>query len=232
MTDSLEQKLTAALTPDVREPPADRVAALRAEAAAARARAAAGPAPRRRVLAPVAAAAAVVAAVASGAVGWWLSPDQQRFVAATVPGTPEFAAHLRNGGVAAVVDIRRTGTGRIVLVRSTTLPVLPQGQYYEFWFVGPGDAPGARNRISAGTWHPDADGRTDVRFLAAVDPRLYTEVAITREAGTAIRRRATTKSPAPAWRPQRNKAHEARARDAVVKSTPGLGVVEVVLPNM
>ena len=36
---------------------------------------------------------------------------------------------------------------------------------------GPGDRRGSPNRISAGTFHPDPEGRSNVRFAAAVDPQ-------------------------------------------------------------
>ena len=63
------------------------------------------------------------------------------------------------------------------------LPILPTGEYYQVWFVGPDDEPGAPDRISAGTFHPDPQGRSDVRFAAAVDPALYPIVEITAEPG-------------------------------------------------
>lgn len=61
--------------------------------------------------------------------------------------------------------------------------LLPIGEYYELWFVGPGDVPGRPNRISAGTFHPDKDGRSIVTFAAAVDPVTCPEVAVTAEPG-------------------------------------------------
>ncbi|MGH9270747.1 MAG: anti-sigma factor, partial [Ilumatobacteraceae bacterium] len=57
------------------------------------------------------------------------------------------------------------------------------GDLYEVWFVGPGDAPDTPNRISAGTFHPDPDGRSQVTFAAAVDPALFPIVEITAEPG-------------------------------------------------
>ena len=47
----------------------------------------------------------------------------------------------------------------------------------------PTTRPGAPDRISAGTFHPDPQGRSDVRFAAAVDPELYPIVEITAEPG-------------------------------------------------
>ena len=100
-------------------------------------------------------------------------------------GTLEVRAVLQApvGQVAASVEIRRTGIGRLIALESDSLPILPKGDYYELWFVGPGDRPAAPNRISAGTFHPDEDGRSRVRFTAAVDPALYRELSVTAEPG-------------------------------------------------
>ena len=86
-------------------------------------------------------------------------------------------------GAEAAVDVRKTGIGRVIRFRSDELPILPKGEYYELWFVGPGDSPAAPNRISAGTFHPDEDGRSHVTFAAAVDPALYPVLSVTAEPG-------------------------------------------------
>jgi hypothetical protein len=83
----------------------------------------------------------------------------------------------------ASVEVRKTGIGRVVTFDSDSLPILPKGEYYELWFVGPGDRPGRPNRISAGTFHPDEDGRSHVVFAAAVDPALYPSLVVTAEPG-------------------------------------------------
>jgi hypothetical protein len=57
----------------------------------------------------------------------------------------------------------------------------PPPPYYELWFVGPGDTPGAPNRVSAGTFHPDSRGRVVARFFAAANPRKLPVIAVTRE---------------------------------------------------
>ena len=102
-----------------------------------------------------------------------------------VPGSLELEATLtsRSGDQSAEASVRKTPTGRVVDLRTDELPILPEGEYYELWFVGPGDRPGAPERISAGTFHPDPEGRSDVRFAAAVDPQGYPELAVTREPG-------------------------------------------------
>ena len=87
------------------------------------------------------------------------------------------------GPAAASVEVRKTGIGRVIVLESDSLPILPKGDYYELWFVGPGDRPGRPNRISAGTFHPDEQGRSFVRFAAAVDPALYPVLSVTAEPG-------------------------------------------------
>src|SRR5262245_47169745 len=100
-------------------------------------------------------------------------------------GTREISAVLRapGGGATASVEVTRTGIGRVVELSSDDLPVLPKGELYEVWFVGPRDRPGAPQRISAGTFHPDEDGRTRVALAAAVDPALFPTIVVTAEPG-------------------------------------------------
>jgi anti-sigma-K factor RskA len=101
-----------------------------------------------------------------------------------LPGTPELETALSSpSGASATASVRLTGVGRVIDFRTDDLPILPKGEYYELWFVGPGDRPGAPNRISAGTFHPDERGRSNVRFAAAVDPADYPRLAVTAEPG-------------------------------------------------
>ncbi len=81
------------------------------------------------------------------------------------------------------VSVREAGIGRLIAFESDELPILPTGEYYELWFVGPGDTRESPNRISAGTFHPDPEGRSDVAFTAAVDPAKYPVVSVTAEPG-------------------------------------------------
>jgi anti-sigma-K factor RskA len=154
--------------------------------------------PRRRplrtaVLAAAACAALAVAVALGAALG---SRETTRTVARTEtvtrtvrpparqPGVLErhtTLAAVGGGGARATARITRVGAGRVVELRSATLPELPASQYYELWFVGPGDAPGAPNRVSAGTFHPDSRGRVIARFFAAANPRKLPVLAVTRE---------------------------------------------------
>ncbi len=127
----------------------------------------------------------------------WVFPALAGAVAAvaialadTAPGGPEGELELdaqlaRPGSTERVAsaEVRETGIGRVVRFDTRALPILPKGEFYELWFVGPGDRPGRPNRISAGTFHPDPEGRSEVRFAAAVDPARYPVLAVTAEPG-------------------------------------------------
>ncbi len=155
--------------------------ALRRAAEAAQARQASVvpmPARRRRV----AAAAVAVAAAIAGYGGAQVIDQLQT---GTDGGVQEFAVRLRSddGSRQAEVTGTRVGEGRVIRVSSDDLPILPKGEFYEVWFVGPGDAPASPNRISAGTFHPDDQGRTKIVLLGAVDPRKLSVLEITAEPG-------------------------------------------------
>ena len=131
---------------------------------------------RARPLWALAGGAAVAAAGLVAALVFWGAGGNGVLELETVMQAPVGAAQ-------ASLEVRKTGIGRVVTFRSDTLPVLPKGEYYEIWFVGPGDRPERPNRISAGTFHPDEDGRSFVTFAAAVDPALYPVVSVTAEPG-------------------------------------------------
>jgi hypothetical protein len=163
------------------QPPAQRVAAIRARADAAR-RQAARPARRHSVLLAVAAATVgVLGGLVAGAV-----LDDEDGSGPTTSGVVEYDGALAGPGgeaVDATLTVVRTGIGRVVEIDTRELPILPAGEFYEVWFVAPLAEDGAAPRISAGTFHPDPDGRSHVRLAAAVDPARYPVVEITAEAG-------------------------------------------------
>lgn len=188
--DELLGSLGDALAEPGRRPPEDRVARLRAQVDG-RARPPSfvpGGAPLRRApsrRAPlVLAAAAAVAVVLGAGVGLStvLDSDDGEPVAA---GVVEFDGRLvaPAGGEGALAVVRMIGEGRVVALETDELAILPAGEYYELWFVGPGDSEDSPNRISAGTFHPDPEGRTDVTFQVAVDPAKYPTMSITSEPG-------------------------------------------------
>ncbi len=99
-----------------------------------------------------------------------------------LPGEEEKTATLAGDGFQAAARVNLIGPGRLVEVKSDTVPSIPEGTYYELWFVGPGDSPKTpKNRISAGTWPPDEREITDVRFLIAADPEKFPDIEVTRE---------------------------------------------------
>lgn len=100
--------------------------------------------------------------------------------------TPELQAVLAppgGGEGEANVTVVETGIGREIAFRTDDLPILPKTEYYELWFVAPGDTLERPRRISAGTFHPDERGRSHADFTAAVDPKRYPVVSVTAEPG-------------------------------------------------
>ena len=197
--DELMADLELVLAPSHREPPVDRIAALRADVERRRAATEAVPAPSiidlaharersagraiRRGLVGLTATAAVF-------VGGFVTSEIVRTTTGKTParqiagGVTEFSGQLRapaSGRAIGTVVVTKTGIGRVVQLRSETLPILPKGEFYAVWFVGPGDSDSSPNRISAGTFHPDAEGRTDVTLAAAVDPAKFPVLEITAE---------------------------------------------------
>ena len=128
--------------------------------------------PARRATSRVWLAAAAVVGLAVGAASAWAltrhdSDDR-------VAGAVEYAGPMDGPDgrtVAAELAVIATGIGRVVELDTDALPVLPTGELYEIWFVAPNDAADAPVRISAGTFHPDPDGRSHVQMTAAADPR-------------------------------------------------------------
>jgi anti-sigma-K factor RskA len=137
------------------------------------------PAPRRRpwrrslALAPAAAALIVGAFFGASQLDRPGGGEEVELEAVLAP--PE------GGSARATVVVSKTSIGRVVSFSSNDLPILPKGEYYELWFVGPGDTLGHPNRISAGTFHPDEQGRSRVELTAAVDPLLYPALSVTAE---------------------------------------------------
>ncbi|MDY7099863.1 MAG: anti-sigma factor [Actinomycetota bacterium] len=203
--DELLDRLADALGPFDREPPADRIAELRA---AVRDAAAADPTgmgdgdgaagaddhdgavapigrggPPRGRTAWLAGAAAVAVFVVAFGVGYLMrgAPADP----ATAGGVVEFSQALvgPDGEELGEVEGVRLGIGRVVRLHTDELEILPTGEFYEVWFVGPDDEPGSPDRISAGTFHPDEEGVSDITLTAAVDPALYPMLVITAEPG-------------------------------------------------
>ena len=132
--------------------------------------------PRRRLSLRFGAAvgaslAAAAAALAIAVLGGGEDPGAQRFALRSTRGAAvDVAATVRVIPVGREVrlDIRRLRDPR------------PDG-LYELWFVAPGDTRRRPDRVSAGTFHPDAAGRGTVRLLAAADPARFPDLSVTLE---------------------------------------------------
>jgi len=161
------------------QPAPEQVAAVRDHVAALRDQAGStGREPARSRWRLLAAAAALVVAGAGIGVGatTWVDADGSDLLAR---GSDEFVSDLTGPGGASVdLDGAAAPEGRIVTLRSDSLPVLPYEQYYELWFL---TEEGGSTWVSAGTFHPDEEGNTVVVLHAAVNPAVVTEVRITRE---------------------------------------------------
>lgn len=133
---------------------------------------------------------AVAVAVAAAATGAFFVGQQYE---ARDRGPVELEALLAapsNPAVTGDAKVVKTGIGRVIEFSSDALPILPKGEFYELWFVGPGDSLEQPNRISAGTFHPDEQGRSQVTFAAAVDPAKYPLLSVTAEPGDGDPRRS------------------------------------------
>ena len=110
-----------------------------------------------------------------------------RTATAAVAGQVEYAGPMDGPDASrrwtAELTVIATGIGRVVELDTDALPILPTGELYEVWFVAPDDTPGRPNRISAGTFHPDPDGRSHVRSPPPSTRRGIPVVEITAEPG-------------------------------------------------
>lgn len=124
-----------------------------------------------------------LAAAAAVAVAFFIGRATVDDGPSVASGVVEFDGALTapESGSRATVRVERTGIGRVVTLDTKDLQILPVGEYYELWFVGADDEPSAPQRVSAGTFHPDEDGRSQVTFAAAVDPANFAEISVTAE---------------------------------------------------
>lgn len=99
-------------------------------------------------------------------------PGRSLTLDAAGPDAPGASGRLRG---------RRTDHGSQIRLEVSGLPVLAEGEAYECWYVGPGDAPGRPNRWTAGTFVVGADGSAEPTMWTAVSLERYPEVEVTRE---------------------------------------------------
>jgi Anti-sigma-K factor rskA len=110
---------------------------------------------------------------------WWLLAPVAVAAAAAflLVGGGEAEHYELVGGAAQVTaTVRTTGVGREVTIDIERLRDPRPGGLYELWFVAPGG-----RRVSAGTFHPDDDGRGTVRLVGAADPEVYPGIRVSLE---------------------------------------------------
>jgi anti-sigma-K factor RskA len=115
----------------------------------------------------------------------WLSLPAAATAAATAailvssgPAVQRLALRSTTGeDVAVTAAVRVTPVGRDVELDIERLRDPRPDGLYELWFV----SADGRRRVSAGTFHPDEQGRGTVRLLAAADPVAYPRLSVTLE---------------------------------------------------
>ncbi|MEZ5257401.1 MAG: anti-sigma factor [Ilumatobacteraceae bacterium] len=192
------------------------------------------PVPTRRIWLPAAAALALLAV--GGLIGGALAGRDDGRPDGPGAGTVEYAGPIGQvGGGTGELSVVGTGIGREVHLETDTLEILPTGQFYEVWFVAEDDRPDAPHRISAGTFHPDSAGRSDVRLTAAVDPTKFPQVEVTAEPGPNDPRRTDPSSWRSTWGREPGGSPQLRrlgpgsrpnraSLSPSVESTPGTGL--------
>jgi hypothetical protein len=133
------------------------------------------------IIAAAAAAVALVAVLLAASFGGFFRP--QETVAETAPLSPTHLAPEASG------EVRVQGSGPDVRVRLDVsgLPRLRPEEYYELWFVD------GEDRISAGGFTVDKEGRARVVMTAPRPASEYPGVGITREESPGDPRPSPTK---------------------------------------
>jgi Anti-sigma-K factor rskA, C-terminal/Putative zinc-finger len=117
-------------------------------------------------------AAAVIIAAGTG-IGLLLSggTPAESYALALHPGTGQSAS--------ASGTIRQADSGWSVQLTAVHLPEPPPGQFYQCWWVGPGNGPGHYRLISGGTFTVGPSGTANVQMSTASNPDDFTNVEIT-----------------------------------------------------
>ena len=124
------------------------------------------PRPRRRRLRLAWLAVPIAATAAAAVLALSVGPRAQR-LESTVGERVDVTATVR------VIPVGREVELHIEQLRDPR----PNG-IYELWFVSADDP---ERRVSAGTFHPDENGRGTVRLLAAAEPDRYPRLEVTLE---------------------------------------------------
>jgi anti-sigma-K factor RskA len=123
----------------------------------------------------LAAAVVIVAAIGTG-LALSHSPSPQTYTIALSAGPGQAAS-----GQAVV---QQTGSGWSVHLTLAHLPELGSGQFYECWWIGPGNRPGHPVVIAAGTFTVGSSGTATVQMSSAANPDTFTTVQITAQSST------------------------------------------------
>ena len=111
---------------------------------------------------------------------WWLAAPVAAAAAAAAfmlaGGGVLERYELRGGGAQVTATVETTGVGREVTIEIDSLRDPRPDGLYELWFVAPDG-----RRVSAGTFHPDDEGRGTVRLVGAADPKFYTQIRVSLE---------------------------------------------------
>jgi Anti-sigma-K factor rskA len=99
-------------------------------------------------------------------------------------GTPaaSYAVALHSGaGLSASASgtIRQADSGWSVQLTAVHLPEPGSGQFYQCWWVGPGNGPGHPRLVSAGTFTVGPSGTATVQLWTAANPDDFSTIEIT-----------------------------------------------------
>jgi hypothetical protein len=94
--------------------------------------------------------------------------------------TDAFTLHSGAGlSASASGTVRQASSGYSVQLTVAHLPKLGPGQFYQCWWVGPGNRPGHPRLVSAGTFTVGTTGTASVQMWTAADPDDFPTVEIT-----------------------------------------------------
>ena len=80
--------------------------------------------------------------------------------------------------------MRQAASGWSVQLTAKHLPVPGPGQFYQCWWVGPGNRPGHPRLVSAGTFTASRSGAATMQMWTAADPDDFSAVEITLDSAT------------------------------------------------
>jgi anti-sigma-K factor RskA len=126
--------------------------------------------PRRTLSAAAVALAAAVAAIAL------ILASSAPALAFTIPLHPHHGITASGQAVA-----HQAADGWSITMTVHGMPKLRTDQFFECWYVGPGNRPGHPDLITAGTFKASPDGSATVQMWSAANPRTFPMMEITIE---------------------------------------------------